>query len=648
VVASAEPPGGWDAAGLAGLGSATTVRATIDATRQLADAATGPTVALGGEADATLALPPGDTLPTLPAIPLAPDVDARGAGDLAVVGLLGEGGMGRVLLVRQRSLARDVAVKVAKATAGEAATAALIAEARVLGRLEHPSIVPVHALGRDAEGGPVLVMKRVEGVPWSALLADAHHALWADLATAASDRRVAHLETLVAVCGAAHYAHRRGVVHRDLKPDNVMIGRFGEVYVTDWGLAFAPAEARRGGRAPLHGTPAYMAPEMLLGDLGLVDERTDVYLLGAILHEILTGTTRNPGRTVIEAMRSAAAPTPVAYGPDVPEELAAIANRATAADRADRFPTAQALQRAIAAHLRHEGAIALARAASAKLEALRSALATPPSARSPEEAARVERLATECRFAFVESLRAWGDQRAARAGLAECVALEIRDRVTRGDAHGARALLGELADAPGELEAEVAAAEAAAAGKSAELARLAAIDRDLDPAIAARERATFMGALLAATLVLGLLRLVPGDHAEPSAAELLAVPSALFALTALALALGGGARLGTKFNRRAGAFVLVGLGANVVHRVIALHAGEPSRSIHRTDSLLLATVLLSASVTQERRVALGAVPLVVGAALMPPSTTGQIVTFGVAAALATAIATLAVGLGRAR
>src|SRR5207248_5943633 len=106
--------------------------------------------------------------------------------------------------------------------------------------------------------------------------------VWRDRGSAPGDRLGAHLEILMQVCNAAHFAHSRGIVHRDIKPQNVFIGRYGEVYLGDWGLAVR-VEPRSQTRA-LCGTPAYMAPEMVVG--GEVDARTDVYLLGATLHQI--------------------------------------------------------------------------------------------------------------------------------------------------------------------------------------------------------------------------------------------------------------------------------------------------------------------------------------------------------------------------
>jgi serine/threonine-protein kinase len=171
---------------------------------------------------------------------VVPPVSMDGAqSDFDVAGTIGEGGMGRVLLARQRSLARDVAIKTLKDDASPRDRAALVREARVSGSLEHPGIVPVHTLGADGAGRPLLVMKRIVGVDWETLLRNPDHAAWRTVIGEAGDRLDASLEILGRVCRALELAHDRGVIHRDVKPSNVMVGSFGEVYLVDWGLATA-------------------------------------------------------------------------------------------------------------------------------------------------------------------------------------------------------------------------------------------------------------------------------------------------------------------------------------------------------------------------------------------------------------------------
>ena len=309
------------------------------------------------------------SLPRLAVSPVGAG-EASGNAELELRGLLGEGGMGRVLLGAQRSLGRDVAVKTAHPGADDATNDALVTEGIVTGGLEHPNIVPIHLLGLDAAGLPVLVMKRVVGVSWGDLLADPAHAAWTRLPMLPQDRTRAHLEILMQVASALAFAHARGWVHRDLKPDNVMIGEFGEVYLMDWGLA-----ARAGERiVGLTGTPAYMAPEMVQPN-GVVDARTDVYLLGASLHHVLAGTPRHAGDALKVVLEAAWISAPVVYGADVPDELGALANRATAVDPAARPDGALAFRQAILDYLAHRSATSLAVVADERLAELEAALA---------------------------------------------------------------------------------------------------------------------------------------------------------------------------------------------------------------------------------------------------------------------------------
>jgi serine/threonine protein kinase len=218
----------------------------------------------------------------------------RGAAPAAVFaqryivqGELARGGMGVILEARDPRLGRDLVIKVLPeevATSPEAMTR-FMHEAQIQGQLEHPSICPVHDFGVDGHGVPFFTMKRVKGRSLQQILDD-------PVRGPGSLR--ASLEVFVKICDAVAFAHARGVVHRDLKPDNVMVGEFGEVLVMDWGIAkslraashverAAPTPGRRPGTVAgaVLGTPAFMAPEQARGDAAAVDERSDVYALGA-------------------------------------------------------------------------------------------------------------------------------------------------------------------------------------------------------------------------------------------------------------------------------------------------------------------------------------------------------------------------------
>ncbi len=290
-----------------------------------------------GPASATIARRPsvGGAEPPLPALL----VDGAGA-DLATRGELGRGGMGVVRLADQHSLSRSVALKTSLSL-DAAVVAALVREARIMGSLEHPNLVPVHALGIDPSGAPVLVMKRIEGVSWRALLADPAHEGWRSLLVGHDDRLRASVEVLSQVCRALAFAHDRGVVHRDLKPDNVMIGRFGEVYLLDWGVALRLAERDAEPRS-IVGTPAYMAPEMARGVPALVEARTDVYLLGATLYEVLVGHPPHAAPTPLAALVSALLGEVPPVPDETPADLALLVRRAMAPAPADRVAGADA------------------------------------------------------------------------------------------------------------------------------------------------------------------------------------------------------------------------------------------------------------------------------------------------------------------
>src|SRR5262249_2318058 len=188
-----------------------------------------------------------------------------------LLSVLGRGGMGVVYLARDTALDREVALKVVDRAAvadGPSAGAprAFAGEARILARLEHPGIVPVHDFGELPDGRLYYAMKRVRGERLDR---------WTTPERGVADR----LAVFLRVCDAVAFAHARGVVHCDLKPENVMVGEFGEVLVLDWGIArtgAADCELRNAG------TPAYMSPEQLRGELP-VDHRADIYALGVML-----------------------------------------------------------------------------------------------------------------------------------------------------------------------------------------------------------------------------------------------------------------------------------------------------------------------------------------------------------------------------
>ncbi|HEV3120332.1 MAG TPA: serine/threonine-protein kinase, partial [Isosphaeraceae bacterium] len=241
-----------------------------------------------------------------------------------------KGGMGQVWLAHDLDLGRNVALKELRPERLENPVVwqRFLQEAKITGQLEHPGIVPVYELARTSgDNQPYYTMRFVRG----STLTDrviAYHKKCAQGVATALDLQVL-LNALVAVCNAVAYAHSRGVVHRDLKGQNVMLGDFGEVMLLDWGIAkligqrdqeapvdpvkidaLSGREATIEGRAM--GTPAYMPPEQAEGRHAEVDERSDVFSLGAMLYEILIGEPPFLAPTTREGLQTAARPSPAA------------------------------------------------------------------------------------------------------------------------------------------------------------------------------------------------------------------------------------------------------------------------------------------------------------------------------------------------
>lgn len=468
--------------------------------------------------------------------------------DLEIVSVLGEGGMARVYLARQRSLCRDVAIKTLQENAAPAHRDALLEEGVVTGFLEHPGIVPVHALGLDVEGRPVLVMKRVEGVAWSELLRDPEHPAWEGPGADPGARLDEHLEILRQVCNAAHFAHSRGVIHRDIKPQNVLIGRFGDVYLADWGIAHRVGS---GDAAALCGTPGYMAPEMMKGLA--VDARTDVYLLGATLHEILTGELRHPGATLPEILRSVQLDAPYAYGPRVPSALAEIARRATAREPEDRHESAAELRAALSDYARHASSIALATSALERLPRLRELA----SADREDEATlrELDQRIAEVRFGLTQATAQWSANAAAAQGLAE-------------------------------LDALLAARRA----RTAELERIA---RDLDPSVGARQRGLAHVALAVMGGLISVVALARGFRHQPTADDLIKEGIGPAVVVGGVIAALWRHIWRTAVNRRIALVGAVVVTAILLDRVLDARASVVPAQILGHDAMLVAAVCLA-------------------------------------------------------
>lgn len=339
---------------------------------------TGDAAAGGGEcATVDLRAPDAATIAEPPSIdpgPLEEESDEQislaQTGRYTVQGQHAAGGQARILLAIDEHIGREVAIKelipgvgsgqwsldtpdsLQRSTPG---AVRFLREARVTGQLEHPSIVPVHEVGRREDGTLYYTMRFVRGDTLARKLK----------ACESLEDRLKLLGAFWDVCQAIAFAHSRGVVHRDIKPDNVMVGEFGETVVLDWGVAkvagkrdirandierelryLQQADTGKTAAGTAIGTPSYMSPEQARGQIDSIDERSDVWGLGAVLYEILTGRPPYVGHTPMDTMLQVGEQPLVPVRqvcPDAPAELATVAERCLRKDRTERYRSAQDL-----------------------------------------------------------------------------------------------------------------------------------------------------------------------------------------------------------------------------------------------------------------------------------------------------------------
>lgn len=386
-------------------------------------------------------------------------------GAYALLELLGEGGMGEVWGARQRSLGRRIAFK--RLRYGREHSPSIVrqfeSEARLTAVLDHPNIVTVHELGRDQSGRLFYTMQLIEGTPWDQVLASNQRRTKAGELVELELRD--HLEVLLEVANAVAFAHSRGVIHRDIKPGNVMIGDYGEVQVVDWGLALALDHLEGLRDAPtwtlenmpkaalVCGTPAYMSPETASAERERIGPATDVYLLGAVLYHVLYGRPPHKGKNVDQVIAKAKGNT---WG--FPEELPPrlrpwhvllrpVLLRALATDPSLRYADAGEFAEALRKAMRNYDSAKVATRAQEKLASLES------SASGASISGSYQGL-TNVIVRLEQALESWPRNLSARRGLAQAQLVLAEAALDNGDLALAQFALDNFAALPPTPEPE--------------------------------------------------------------------------------------------------------------------------------------------------------------------------------------------------
>ncbi len=515
------------------------------------------------------------------------DLERRSTrSDFVVKSLLGRGGMAEVHLAEQRSLSREVAIK-QLIERSSSAVGSLVREATITGQLEHPNIVPIHAFVNDPEMGPSVVMKRIAGRPWEEVIADG----------APLER---HIEIAMRVCDALSYAHDRGVIHRDIKPANVMVGKYGEVYLVDWGVA------RTKGDPPstdIIGTPSYMSPEMIRG---AAEMRSDIYLLGASMHHAITKEPRHPGSSLYPVIAAALESEPFDFGPEVPEDLAFIVNKACASDPMERFASPAELKDALRQCAEHRAALEIADAAQARLSQLEDLVAGD---NREEQYAETQALFSETRFGFEMALQTFPDSPRIVAERERALQLMTEYEIEMEHPNAANALLDRLSDPPPSLREQV---EALQKARRRDRETLEQVARDRDFSVGAKQRWSLYAGLglliLAIAIVTAVIRARTSQAL--SVGRVTIIGALLFVATA-GFALYQRKQEWNLVTKRLFQVLLGTLGTMELNRLLAYINGGSAEHVLVTDSFICVFGTLALAVYHRAGIYLSAASIVI-------------------------------------
>ncbi len=369
------------------------------------------------------------------------------------------------------------------------------------------------------------------------------------------------------------FAHTRGVLHRDLKPENVMLGEYGEVYVLDWGIA-ARMDQGVGQTRAVVGTPAYMAPEMLIAGSS-IDARTDVYLLGACLHEALTGAPRHQGTDMQQVIAAAYVSAPADFDEHIPAELAAICNRACEADAEDRYASVADLRAALTSFLQHRSSNKVAAQAAQRAAAADFAGA---------------------HFGFRAALSEWSDNEAARTGLRDLLEKRIVVELERSNLDGARTHIGELEQLGSEQLETFGTQLQALASKQQGLRQMA---EDMDASVSIWQRAGLLAGLSVAGIACSLVIIYVSRYTgwKPNHPDMVLIAFGVNATIWVGLALGVRWFTKNSMNRQISGMLILGGGGPLLHRIFGWWMDMEPTHVLAGDMLIVAVVFVAAAIT---------------------------------------------------
>ena len=494
---------------------------------------------------------------------------------LEVKDILGEGGMGIVYRAVESHPEREIAIKRLKKQ-NPYMRLALYREAMITGALSHPTIIPIHTLNLRGEQAPEVIMKRIEGDTILDLIStvdlqsinDSHLSL----------RKL--LNVLRQVCNGLEYAHSKGVIHRDIKPENIMVGPFGEVYILDWGIAVSDFDLPQFPNAFV-GTPSYIAPEMLSGNPKDVDARTDVYLLGATLHHILTGAPRHQGDSIKSALGKAKASRPYAFDSNVPKILADLVNQACHVNPEDRIQSPAAFRERIGEFLDFQQAYGISNAAEKDLDILKRLVELEEPTKSQRYA--IQRHYNRSRFGFEQALEIWPKFEVAKSNLNLAKIAMIEHHLSRNRLDAVLPLVDELEHLPEYLHQEVIKL------RNEQTVMQHELEQYREDQNRRQSSTLFRSSLLIGTLASSLLLLYylfQIDDVDPNSlsSELLFIQSLVLILPLVPVVIIGRKRILVSSNARRALIALVGmLLAVILHRWIAMGYQELPSSIIVTD-----------------------------------------------------------------